>query len=197
MPEDPVFLSKYFDGLNLKRKTGRIYLRFRFHSKKQDQLFADMKNWASANGHNISECVIQTESSTNIGWLVYSSQFTDISFLKKYIWNEIGVEAGFKMGAITTTDIWSDQEQKVKTEWKNRKKALAVHVDSDHANEAVALIAKFFEPKRGINSLAYTNSMKDKFLFTRPEYTIPKDHKLRYKKLVNRQGVHANVSLRH
>ena len=44
MPDDPVYLTQFFDGLNLKRKSGRRYICFRFHSKKQNQVYAEMKN---------------------------------------------------------------------------------------------------------------------------------------------------------
>ena len=185
LPDDAVILKKYFNGLNLKRKSGRIYIRFRFHAENQHQVYLDMKEWASANGYSMVECVIQTESSTNIGWMVYSSQYTDIDYLKSYIFDEIGIEVGFKMGAITSTDIWKDNDQLKKTEWKDRKKALAVHADSEQANAAISGIAKLFEPTSSISDLTYQSSTKDRFLFTRPEYTIPKNHKLRYKKLIN------------
>ena len=191
MPNNALFLKKYFDGLNLRRKSGRMYIRFRFHSTQQDKVYMDMKEWANAEGHRLSECVIQTENSTNIGWLVYSSQYTDTEYLKCLIMDELGFEVGFKLSAITNTDTWEDEEQKKLTEWKNRKKALSVHVDTECANAAVAGIAKLFEPISLSTQLTYNTTVKDKFLFTRPEYTIPREHCLKYKKLINRQSAHS------
>ena len=191
MTDDAETLQSFFEGLNLKRKAGRIYIRFRFHSKNQDLTYQLLKNWSQANGHRLSQCIIQAESSTNIGWLVYSSQYTDVKNLQKLIYDEINIEVGFKLGAITASDIWINKEEGKKTEWKNRKKALSVHVATQHANAALSGIAKLFEPTRDISKLTRITQLKDKFLFSRPEFTIPSDQRLRYKKLVNRQSSHS------
>ena len=42
-------------------------------------------------------------------------------------------EIGLKLEAITTSDIFINNNKKKKTEWKNRKQALSIHVPTESA----------------------------------------------------------------
>ena len=89
------------------------------------------------------------------------------------------------MGAITNTDIWEDEKEAKRTEWKNRKKALAVHVESGKMQVAVEAISKLLKPTKCFYQANKVTRWTDKFLFTPPEYTVPKEERLNYKKLIN------------
>ena len=76
-----------------------------------------MKHWASLNNYPLSECVIQAVSSTNIGWMVYSSQFTDVQYMKKFMSSqEPGIEWGFQILAVSNSDTFQDDKKTKKTD---------------------------------------------------------------------------------
>ena len=194
-PDNPVDIAQFFEGFSPKRKAGRVYIRLRFYSKYQKDIYALMDTWASLNNYIFNECIIQAESSTNIGWIVYSSQFTDIVHLKKYLERKSDFEWGFKMGAITNSDIFTDEAKTKKTEWKNRKKALMVHVPSEKRNVATAKIAELLEPLSYSEKLRVTiPSFTHRYLFTPQEYNMPDDEsKKEYKKLMTRHHTHTSM----
>ena len=129
-PMDAVTIASFFEGFNPRRKQVRLYFRIRIYSPKmQDRLYTELNYWAQLNGKGIQKCIIQYEESTNIGWLVYSSQYTDIEHLQKYmrgysmnINSSHNFEWGFKMIAITKADEFQEKEKTSRTSWKNRKK---------------------------------------------------------------------------
>ena len=81
-----------------------------------------MNMWSSMNNYLLNKCTIQAYSSTDIGWIVYSSEFTDTERLKKYLEWITYFEWGFKMGVLTNANAFKDEERTKRTEWKNRKK---------------------------------------------------------------------------
>ena len=84
MPMETLNLGKYFDGLS-PRKTGRKFIRFCLHSKLMERINSELKEWTNLQGYNIYKCIIQVERSSTIGWLVYSSQYTDKEHLSKFL----------------------------------------------------------------------------------------------------------------
>lgn len=156
-----------------------------------------MKDWARAIGYAFSKCIVQAENLANIGWIVYSTQFTDIEYMKKYLQDQtrvlyprVNVDWGFKITAVTKTDILKDGKNDTKTEWKDRRKALSVYVQAEKANIATTIISKIFETKGVLDVDSNTIEYKDIYLFTPPEHVIPPDNISNYKKLTNRQYFH-------
>ena len=184
-PKDGVGMREYFDGINLRRKVGRIYLRFRFHSINQESTYQSLKLWSDTNGYRMAPCIVQAVSS-----IVYTSDYTDIDFIKKQVKRIGNVEVGLKVSAITTSDIWEDEEKGKKTEWRDRIKALSVHAATEDAQIATAVISTMLEPKTIFSKELQNNKWTSRYLFTQQEYTIPKDKRLNYRKLVNRQDQH-------
>ena len=90
-----------------------MYLGLHLYSpKKQGGLYNNLTHWSQLNGYGFNECITKMENSTNIGWLVYSSQFTDIDHLNRYMEKDaLKVEWGFKLGAITNADIFQDEKK--------------------------------------------------------------------------------------
>ena len=196
-PTDAVTIAKFFDGFNPKRKQGRIYLRMRLYSPFQDRMFGLMKHWAELNGFGFQKCIIQAESSMNIGWLAYSDQYTDINLLKRFLENQAakenikGIEWGFKIGAVTNTDVFVDKEKSKRREWKYRNEALSVHVPTHKANVATSIISKAFSKEGAFFSRKTLPKFQDKFLFTPPEYTMPDEESSKdYGTLIKRQDFH-------
>ena len=88
-----------------------------------------MKDWARAIGYAFSKCIVQAENSANIGWIVYSTQFTDTEYLKKYLQDQtrvlyprVEVDWGFKIAAVTKTDIFKDGKTPSKPNGKTEEK---------------------------------------------------------------------------
>ena len=191
-PSDPVDIATFFEGFNPRRKSGRIYIRFQFYSTNQQRAFSQLEMWSSLHGYGLKQCIIQAESSSNIGWLVYSSQFTDIDHLKQYMEKKTNFEWGFKLGAITQSDALEDNDKQKRTEWKNRKKAISVHVPTAKKNIASTKIAEVFEPLSSHEKLFNKiPSFTHRFLFTPSENSMPDaDSAKAYKKLVSRHHTH-------
>ena len=128
-PKEAVTIASFFEGFNPRRKQGRLYFRIRIHSPTmQNKLYTEMNYWAQLNGQGLQRCIIQSEESTNIGWMVYSSQYTDIEHLHKYLRGYAmkinpshKFEWGFKLSAITKADEYEDEAKNVRTLWKDRK----------------------------------------------------------------------------
>ena len=188
-PKDIVEMRSYFEGINLRKKSGRVYLRFRFHANPQEETYLKLKHWSDTSGYRLTKCIVQAESSVSIGWILYSSDYTEIDFITKQLKEAVGVEVGLKMTAITTTDEWQDDKKQKRTEWRDRIKALVVHVATEHAQMASSHIAVLFEPRTIFTGKWYPK-WSERYLFTPPEYAIPNDEKLHYKRLINRQAQH-------
>ena len=46
-------MRAYFEGANMRKKSGRMYLRWRFHAKEQEKTFLKLKHWTEATGYRL------------------------------------------------------------------------------------------------------------------------------------------------
>ena len=155
-------IESFFEGFRPNKKAGRVYLRLRIYSPgKQGVLFSHLKHWALLNSYVFSEYVIQAASSTNIGWMVYSSQFTDVKQMKKYMSvKESDMEWGFKLGAVTNRYAFQDEKKTKKT----------VHVPSEQAAMAHMAISLAFRPRPYFQEHLKGRSFSERYLFTPQEH---------------------------
>ena len=190
-PTDAVVLASFFDGFS-RRKKGRIYLRVRVHSSNPTRTNYQMKLWAQLNAYSFQECIIQCENSANIGWLQYTSNFTDIDYLKRFLKeNVLNIEWGLKIGSITNTDMFEDGSKEIKTPWKDRIKALSVYVPTQQAAMATSKIANLFMPLPFYKNKDRIPLFAERYLFTRNEYEMTDiPSKKQYKTLLSRQKFH-------
>lgn len=191
-PKEPIEIEPFFEGFKPNKKAGRVYIRVRIHSPSNQQILCShMKHWASLNSYLWSECVIQAASSTNIGWIVYSSQYTDVQYMKKFMTvQEPEIEWGFKISAVSNSDAFQDKKKLKKTEWKDRVKALAVHVPTEMAAIAQLAISLAFRPRPYYQPHLQGKYFSERYFFTPQEYLVAEDQIKECNKLVNRQSMH-------
>lgn len=158
MPDDPVSFSSFFQGFRPKVKNGKIFLRVRIHSKLSDQKVLDkMDVWCLLHEIRFNPCIIQSEHSSIAGWILYSSQYTDVSFLAQYLEARSGSEWGFKVGPVTKSDSTED--------YRERVKALLVYLPTEKVEVAESTLSRIFE----INPNATVPVFTDRFIYMQPE----------------------------
>ena len=179
LPNDFTTLSLYFDRIRPKQTTGRCYVRFRLHENDIEKIKVALEVWGEFNGYQISRCLIQAEHSTPIGWLLYSSQYTDTESLCKKLFNQTGFEWGMKIGAVTKAD--KDKQ------FKDRVKAQVIYVPSDCDMIASAKASMIF------SSTVKTDLLQpqDKYIFVHQENRLnDRTSKEAFLTFINRQAAH-------
>jgi hypothetical protein len=195
IPLDAVQFSKFFKGFRPRQLKGRMYVKLRLHAPTigQPALLQGMREWSSLYGGTFYQTVIQADNATSIGWFVYSSQHSNVDSLMSHLSSKTGYEWGCKLGACTATDstfIDPDEEEPVRTAWKDRIKALFVYVPHDRAMEAKSEIALFLEvdPSTADKSIP---SLSEKFLFMHPErHMADEPSRIYYQQMVMKQRSH-------
>jgi hypothetical protein len=187
LPKTAAGLGHFFDGMRLKREHGCQFLRFWLHaSKSENRLELQLTEWARLAGHSFYCCVIQEEHSTAIGWLLYSSQYTNTYNLSQYLQQTTGFEWRFKLGSITKSDENIDGKP---VQWKDRQKALIVHVPTNKSKVAITKISTLLQAK-----LIDENQIPlyfQRYLFIQQENTmIDINSRLKYKHILCRQRAH-------
>ena len=191
IPKTASALSTYFFNLQAG-KVGRKYIKLRVTSQKFDKLEDAISKWAREESYSFNKCVVQAERECMIGWLVYSSQFTDTDYLRKILKQKTKHEWGFRLGAVTDRDIYEDgNENGKKTEWKNRIKAIFVHVPLEYQLTATQFIGEWLEPRK-VFIPTRVPTFKDRLLFTLPEKEMAAtpEEAMKYAKLVEKQSDH-------
>jgi hypothetical protein len=134
----------------------------------------------------IYRCIIQEEHSTPIGWLFYSSQFTNTQHLSKYLQRETGFEWGFKLGSITKLD---EKEDRKAVSWKNRLKAMIVYVPTRKSEVAITKISLLLQAKKA--EINQAPLFYQRYLFIQQENTmVDINSRLQYKHILSRQRSH-------
>lgn len=182
-PTDVVEMAKFFDGYRANLKsTGKQYFRFCLSSPKFSQtwLEAKMVEWAGLHSYSLYKCIIQAESSRTVGWLAYSTSYTNTEKLKRILEARSNFEWGFRMSAITQTD------KQVK--WKNRLKAMSILVPTKKVELAESILEDVFE-KKAHNGL---KSITDCYLYQTPEHKCTSEEKAAiFVEVVNRHKFHS------
>ena len=157
-------IAKYFNGFRANIKADqRTYLRLCVHTPNSETiLFNKMNEWCRLYGYSLTKCIIQAESSTCIGWLCYSSQYTDTDPLKKKLMEVSTFEWGFKLIGVRTNEN--------NLNWMKRLKAIGVYVPTQHSDVASLIIGEELEAT--LNTSITIPDLTDKFLFVEPEWSM-------------------------
>jgi hypothetical protein len=168
LPSTAAGLGQFFEGMRLKRDHGRQHLRFRLHaSKNANRLEAQLSEWARLSNYSFYRCIIQAEHSPPIGWLLYSSQCTNTYHLSTYLQRATGFEWSFCLRAITKLD---EHEGGKPVQWKDRLRALLVHVPTHKAEVAVTKISNILKAKP--HDKDKITQFYKRFLFIQQEQTM-------------------------
>lgn len=178
-PDEVFKLNKYFDGIRPKQLSGRVFLRLRATTILSEREFIQrVRDWAEFRDANFFKCVLQDETSIQIGWIWYSSNYDNIDLWKKNLTNITGHEWGFRMAACTKSDE--------KLPWRERAKAIAVYVpldiwmiDQKEIEKIFAIENKYLYP--------WTNNT----IFCRPEQEVEEAEKGRYTETLQRHQIHS------
>ena len=183
-PSQIAQIAQYFNGFRANIKANkRIYLRVGIHTPdSQSHLYSFLKSWMELYGYTFNRCIIQAENASFIGWLAYSTAYTDPEIFRSRLVEHSNFEWGFKLVAVTT----SDQEKP----WLKRLKAVGVYVLSQMQNMAKLILCKQLKPYE--DSLINIPDFTDKYLYVEPEKNYAsKAGQLYYKKMVDRHRLHS------
>ena len=138
-PRDLDKIATFFNGYkaNLKETT-KNFFQFCLHSPGRFDSWVEeqLKKWGEQRSITIYKCILQAENSKTIGWLVYSTGFTNQDAIKRYLRAKADHEWGINMNVITKADRT--------IEWKNRLKAIQLLVPSEYADTAKEIAAEAF-----------------------------------------------------
>lgn len=178
-------IAQYFNGYRANVKADRrIYLRVGVHTpSSQSQLYSFLCTWMELYGYTFNRCIIQAENAAYIGWLAYSTAYTDPEIFRKRLVEQSNFEWGFKLVAITT----SDQDK----QWMKRLKAVGIYVPAQMQNIAKLVLCQQIHPYE--DTSIKIPDFTDKYLFVEPEKVYAsKAGQLYYKKIVNRHRLHSD-----
>ena len=186
-PEDIVGIATFWNGFRASLKADkRIYMKVAVHTpNSQENLQANISNWMELHSYSFKKCIIQAKSASYIGWLAYSTPYTDVEVIKENLEDISKFEWGFKQVAVSNTD--KDQP------WLSRLKAVGVYVPSQMEQIAKAIIGEHLEAT--IQSELTMPEYSDKYLFVRPkkEMMSNKQKQLYYKDIIQRHKTHCNA----
>ena len=177
-------IAKYFNGYRKGLEVGRrIYIKFGLHTPNDaKRTEREIKQWAQLYGYTVTKCMIQADNASYIGWITYSTYYTNTDALRQRLQEEGGqFEWGFKMVTIDAKD--SDMA------WKHRLKALGVYVPANCHDLAIKVISEALQKDKQDHSVL--PDMIDSYLFVPPEDTVDDyDSKIAYKSFVRRHARH-------
>ena len=183
-PSDIAEIATYFQGFRANIKADkRVYLRVGIHTpESESKLYSLLTTYMQLYGYTFNKCIIQAESSTYIGWLNYTSQYTDTELLKSMLVMISGFEWGFRLIAVTQED---NEEP-----WMKRLKAVGVYVPTQVRDIALTVVGEMFETTA--DSEIYMPDMTDNYLFIESEKSTKgsKSKKDYYSKMVDRHSTH-------
>jgi hypothetical protein len=182
-PKDVVEMAKYFKGYRKNIKPGkRVYITLAIHTPENPlDLERQLETWVQLHSFTFRRTIIQSESATCIGWLAYSSYYTDTEAIKSYLSEHSNFEWGFRIQAVTKSDSTK--------KWNERIRAMAVYVPTSKTQVAISLISLCMEAEKDANERQL--HLFDKYCFVRPEYAMKSRHNsIIFKSMLRRHEVH-------
>ena len=85
--EDIADIAKYFNGFRQNMQPERrLYIKMGIHTPNDPKrILRELRQWTQLYGYTISECMIQADNASYIGWIAYSSYYTDTGKLKEIL----------------------------------------------------------------------------------------------------------------
>ena len=134
-------LVKFFKGFKGKDQ-GPVYILLRIVTRFSDEDFhTNCQSWLKANQSTLLRCPVQTEESTDIAWLGYTSQYNNKKYIAQQLSKAVGHEIGLKLGAVA-----NQAEHNI--EWKKKTKGLIIVAPSEHVVTARNKLQAIFQEKK-------------------------------------------------
>jgi hypothetical protein len=126
------------------------------HNKRIPEIREELQFWLNAGKHGLFVKMLQVESSSEIGWLLYSTKAMDAGALVDEISELIGLQVGLRWKII-------DTGAKGKLPEEQRIQALNVEVDTSHRWDAQKKLATYYG--RAMKNLTdYPNGIRLRFV---------------------------------
>ena len=187
-PEDVAAIAKFFKGYRKGMKEDRrAYIRFGLHTPNNaEDLEKEMQAWAELLDYSVNRCLIQSDDAGYVGWICYSSPYTDIEMWRKNLMKITNYEWGFKLVPVTKED--KDQH------WNKRLKAVGAFVPISHLAEAKYELSEMLL-QANEESEQDVPTYTDRYIFVPPEETLGPDPdvQIAYKSFVARHRTHTNM----
>ncbi len=186
VPHDVLGLKTYFQGIRGNMKNDRkAYISFSVHTPNDSTLLEHkMQEWAESFGFSLLPCLIQSSTARYVGWLAYSSYYTEMEDWKKGLQKNTGYEWGLKIVAVTN----ADKDEK----WNKRLKAVGLFVPDERADQAQAEISKAMARVRRTTNRPCMAT--DRYLFVKPEEEMTTlKERTTYKHLLSRHRSHSEA----
>ena len=120
-------------------------MRVRVITKFDHRAFLiNCQSWLKSNKHSLMKCPVQTEESADIGWLGYSSIYSDKEFIAKTLSRAVGYEVGVRLGAIAN-------KAESKVEWRKKTRGLIVVVPLENEHDTRNKMTELFRKKKENN----------------------------------------------
>ena len=100
------------------------------------RLEREIQNWAQLYSYTIQRCIVQADSAEYIGWLAYTSYYTNVEKLREVLKEKGKFEWGFKM-----YQLRSNENQ---IPWNKRLKALGIYVPAKEVEVATRIVSEVF-----------------------------------------------------
>ena len=199
-PSATADITKFFPGYranppnfnNNKNKKRFVpsYIKLRIHHPNvtAEKFESMLSEWAILNSKKFKKTIIQTPNPRTVGWFLYSSSYTDTTYLKKLLREKTGYEWGFRITPITDKDRIIGGKT---TEYKNRAKALTAVVDEKNTAIAFRSASELFLSK---SQTSRFDSFEDRYPFVEVEKKMgDRNEKEAFSKLVSRQKLHSEL----
>ncbi len=115
VPKHHMIWQLYFDGLRYNLESGKMFVNIRIHTpNSMGYLEEKLYEYCNLRGRLFRRCVVQAEVAEAIGWLLYTSGYTDWEHLAQFLRRRTGFEWGLRLGLVTNDDSNMDYRYRVK-----------------------------------------------------------------------------------
>jgi hypothetical protein len=130
IPQKPAEFSTFFHNFKPKQSTGTMYLRVKVHTSLSNpsKLEKALGMWAKSAAMKFELCDMQCESPVGIGYVLFTTQSSNLSTLLTHLMTTTGYEWGSRLTALSQRD--KDEE------WKNRVKIMQLLVPCEYEESA-------------------------------------------------------------
>ena len=144
IPKVPSQTKKFIDGFKGKQ-TGPVYIKMCIATSFiPPDFLLYCKSWMQDNESSIIKCPIQAEKAEEIGWLSYTSQFSDVQYISTQLQLASGHEVGLRLSAIAN-------KAESKLDWKKKSRGFIVVVPTEKALMAKKLFTNLFKSRKEFN----------------------------------------------
>ena len=160
IPQKTAEFSTYFHNYKPKQATGTMYLRVKVHTSLSNpsRLEKALGMWAKSAAMKFELCDMQCESPVGIGYVLFTTQSSNLTTLLTHLMTTTGYEWGSRLTALSQRD--KDEE------WKDRVKIMQLLVPCEYEESAAYEVNLALEK---VYSLKLYPSFTARYKFLYPE----------------------------